>query len=150
MENDKNDHRFHLYFTHNNLLYGSIYFSVRHCINATWLNDRDQFLHPNEGWQTDIEFQNDCLAFTLFDRQNRITNTAGLNHWIPFTEQEVNAQNKFESNFMTDYIKGKIKIENKTKLFGTTDNKMLKREFSEEAKAVFDAGISKVGTTMVK
>ncbi len=140
IENDKNDHRFHLYFTHNNLLYGSIYFSVRHCINATWLNDRDQFLHPNEGWQTDIEFQNDCLAFTLFDRQNRITNTAGLNHWIPFTEQEVNAQNKFESNFMTDYIKGKIKIENKTKLFGTTDNKMLKREFSEEAKAVFDAG----------
>lgn len=27
-----------------NLIIVSIYFAVRHCIEATWLNDRDQFL----------------------------------------------------------------------------------------------------------
>ena len=29
----------------------TVYFSVRHCMPATWLNDRDQFLYPNDGWQ---------------------------------------------------------------------------------------------------
>jgi len=140
LENDKNDHRFHLYLTKDNLLNGSIYFTVRHCIEATWLNDRDQFLHPNNGWETDFDFHNDCLAFTLFHSQTRITSQEGVNHWIPFTEQEVNAQNRFESNFMTDFINGKIKIDNKTNLFGTIENQTFKREFSEEAKAVFDAG----------
>jgi hypothetical protein len=140
LENDKNDHRFHLYFTKNNLLNGSIYFTVRHCIEATWLNDRDQFLSPNDSWKNDIEFQNDCLAFTLFHSQTRITSQVGTNHWIPFAEQEVNAQNRFESHFMTDFINGKIKIENETDLFGNGTNQFKKREFSEEAKGVFDSG----------
>lgn len=121
-----------------NLIKASIYFSVRKCIPATWLNDRDQFLKPNDGWQTDFEFQNDCLAYTLFN--NNIQSSYGTNHWIPFTEQEVNAQNRFESHFMTDFINGKIKIENETNLFGTTENQAVKRTFSEEATAVFDAG----------
>jgi hypothetical protein len=94
------------FISHENLIHSSIYFTVRHCIEATWLNDRDQFLYLNDGWQTDKEFQNDCLAFTLF--RNNITTSLGTNHWIPFTEQEVNAQAKFESNFMTDFMKGKI------------------------------------------
>lgn len=133
-------------FTQNNLINGSIYFAVRHCIEANWLNDRDQFVFPNGSWQTDTEFQNDCLAFTLFDAQNRITSSVGINHWIPFTEQEVNAQNRFESHFMTDFINGKIKIEEENSLFGRETEEMLqqaqhdKREFSEEATAVFDAG----------
>ena len=76
----------------------------------------------------------------MFHTQNRITNSDGTNHWIPFTEQEVNAQNRFESNFMSDFINGKIKTENETNLFGTAENKTLKREFSPEATAVFDAG----------
>jgi len=97
------------FINNNNLIETSIYLSVRHCIDATWLNDRDQFLYPNEGWQTDLEFQNDCLAYTLFHGQNKITSQYGVNHWIPFTEQEVNAQAKFASNFMTNFIKGKIK-----------------------------------------
>ena len=142
----------------------SVYLSVRHCIDATWLNDRDQFLYPNDGWKNDLEFQNDCLAFTLFHGQNRITSSEGTNHWIPFTEYEVNAQAKFESNFMTNFIKGKIKQEvTTTDLFSTScqpelvsgSNEMLKQvqhdtnigvrndktlEFSEEATAVFDAG----------
>lgn len=102
------------------------------------MNDRDQFLHPNENWENDTEFQNDSLTYTLFN--NDIQSGYGTNHWIPFTEQEVNAQNRFESNFMTDFINGKTKIENETNLFGTTENQILKREFSEDAKAVFEAG----------
>lgn len=121
-----------------NLIESLIYYAVRHCIPATWLNDRDQFLHPKNGWQNDYEFQNDCMAFSLFN--NDIQSEFGTNHWIPFTEQEVNAQNRFESHFMTDFINGKIKIENETNLFGTTENQTVKRTFSEEATAVFEAG----------
>ena len=129
-------------FRTNNLIQGLIYFSVRNCIDATWLNDRDQYLYPNDGWQSDIEFNNDCLAYALFHGQNRITNHDGINHWIPFTEQEINAKAKFESNFMTDFIKGKIKKDSSNgTLFQNeelTESKPL--VFSEEATAVFDAG----------
>ncbi|MCI7337048.1 MAG: hypothetical protein MSH41_00390 [Bacteroidales bacterium] len=90
-----------------NVVLFSIYFSVRQCIEATWLNDRDQFLYPNDGWQEDKEFQSDCLAFTLFHGQNRISCEQGVNHWIPFTEAEVDAKEKFDSHFMTDFIAGR-------------------------------------------
>lgn len=129
--------------TKDNLIESSIYFAVRHCIEATWLNDRDQFLFPNDKWKSDSDFQNDCLAFTLFS--NNIQSQFGTNHWIPFTELEVNARSKFESNFMTDFIAGKLKIENETQdLFSQEKSKKeaKKLEFSEEAKLVFDAGKS--------
>jgi hypothetical protein len=132
--------------TQSNLIEMSIYISVRHCIDQTWLNDRDQFLYPNDGWETDTEFQNDCLAFTLFHSQNRITSKEGINHWIPFTEQEVNAQEKFESHFMTDFIKGKPKPPHKSSftlsiLFEPeVSYNRAPLKFSEEATAVFDAG----------
>ena len=64
----------------NNLFIFCIYFSVRKCIASTWLNDRDQFLYPNEGWQADSEFQNNCLVFTLVHGQNRISSTEGINY----------------------------------------------------------------------
>jgi len=121
-----------------NLIPISIYYSVRKCLDQTWINDRDQFVVPNSNWNQDFEFQNDCLCYTIFN--TNIQAQFGLNHWIPFTEQEVNAQNRFESNFMSDFINGKIKTENETYLFGTTENQIFKREFSEEAKDVFDAG----------
>ncbi len=125
-----------------------LYFSVRHCIPANWLNDRDQFLYPNDGWKTDTQFQNDCLAFALFDGQNRITQNDGINHWIPFTEKEINAKEKFASNFMTDFIKGKLKVEKSTDdLFNQENQNNPKNhgsdnvlQFSPEATAVFDAG----------
>ena len=126
--------------TDKNIIEVSIYLSVRKCINQSWLNDRDQFLWPKDDWKTDFEFQNDCLANTLFHSSNKIRCHNYTNNWIPFTEQEVNAQNRFESNFMTDFINGKIKTENETNLFGTDTNQTLKRVFSEEAKNVFDAG----------
>ena len=131
-----------IWINKDNLIPVSIYFSVRKAIEANWLNDRDQFLNPNNNWKADKEFQNDCLTFTLFS--NNIQTKFGVNHWIPFTENEVNAKEKFESNFMTDFIKGKIKLEQKNEgqLFsGETiqnDNKPL--VFSEEATEVFNAG----------
>ncbi|MDR2692318.1 MAG: hypothetical protein LBB73_08545, partial [Dysgonamonadaceae bacterium] len=104
-----------------NLIGGCIYFTVRLCIEPTWLNNRDQFLFPDNGYKTDMEFQNDCLIFTLFHGQNRISSNDGVNHWIPFTEQEVNASEKFDSCFMSNYLKGKT--------------------FSSEADSVLKAGL---------
>jgi hypothetical protein len=34
--------------TDKNLIEVGVYFAVRKCIEQTWLNDRDQFLFPNE------------------------------------------------------------------------------------------------------
>jgi hypothetical protein len=128
------------------IIYDSIFFTVQSGTEANWLNDRDQFLYPNESWKTDFIFQNDCLAYALFDGHNRISNSDGINYWIPFTEQEVKAQDKFANNFMTDFILGKLKFEQNAQntlfaneaISGVYDNQP--RQFSIEAKAVFDAG----------
>jgi len=127
--------------THDNLIIMCVYFTVRHCIEADWLNDRDQFLYPNNKWKKDIEFQNDCLAFTLFHGQNNISIKKGVNHWIPFSEKEVNAHEKFDSHFMLSFIGGKIIPNGYSDLFGQEKNEWCeKRVFSPEATAVFDAG----------
>ncbi len=130
-------------FTNNNIFQGCIYFTVRQVFEATWLNDRDQFLAPKDTWETDIIFQNDCIAFTLFHGQNRITSKDGINHWIPFTEKEVNAKESFESRFMAKFIAGKLKNDNENKLL--TKTKKVIRDtplvFSKEAKEVFEAGL---------
>jgi len=133
-----------IWITKDNLIPVSIYFSVRKAIEANWLNDRDQFLNPNENWKADKEFQNDCLTFTLFN--NNIQIKFGVNHWIPFTESEVNSKEKFESNFMSDFIKGKLKSEQQADgLFGDTMTNYFDinkpRQFSIEATAVFNAGL---------
>ncbi|MCS7029776.1 MAG: hypothetical protein NZ519_13535 [Bacteroidia bacterium] len=127
-------------FVGKNILQGCIYFAVRHCIKATWLNDRDQFLYPKGGWYEDVEFQNDCLAFTLFHGQNRISTRHGANHWIPFREEEVHCKNKFESHFMTDFIAGKIRYEGNGRLLDTERERTTPLMFSLEAQAVFEAG----------
>ena len=125
--------------TATNLIQISIYLSVRLCIEATWINDRDQFLYPNDLWEEDLEFQSDCLAFTLFHGQNRITSEEGINHWIPFSEREVEAKNNFESHFMKDFIDGKIKPKETKELL--TERISLKPiKFSKEAKEIFEAG----------
>ena len=124
--------------TKDNLIQTSIYYTVRRIIDANWLNDRDQFLFPKDSWITDLQFQNDCLAHTLFS--NNISSSFGTNNWIPFSEQEVSSQNRFESHFMTDFINGKIKKESESNLFGNETTQSVKRKFSEEAKDVFDAG----------
>lgn len=128
-----------------NLCQIGIYSFVVHCFPNTWLNDRDQFLYPNDGWKTDKEFQADCLCWTLFN--NNIQSKYGINHWIPFTESEINAQEKFESHFMVDFMSGKLtnsgKTENQTELFAPETESFVPTEpmqFSAEANAVFDAG----------
>ncbi|EGJ6309499.1 hypothetical protein INB53_000785 [Campylobacter upsaliensis] len=134
----------------NNLIVGAVYFAVRHCIKATWINDRDQFLAPNKKWEKDEEFQNDCLIFMLFHAQNRITAKEGINHFIPFSEKELNAAEAFESHFMLEFIQGKIKISNKKKKgqqeFNFQSDELEDTfiptkplEFSHEAKEVFKA-----------
>ena len=122
-----------------NLINACIYFAVRKSIPATWLNDRDQFLYPNDGWKTDNEFQNDCLTYTLFS--NNMQSEYGINYWIPFTEYEVASRDKFDSNFMTDYIAGRIEKTVVNELFENTEAaRTTPLVFSAEAKAVFDAG----------
>ncbi|MFN7238934.1 MAG: hypothetical protein ACK5UE_01365, partial [Chitinophagales bacterium] len=125
-----------------NLIETSIYFTVRHCIDATWLNDRDQFLYPNDNWEKDIEFQRDCFTYTLFS--NNIQSKYGTNHWIPFTEEEVNAKERFESHFMTDFISSGMRSEIKKDIFNSVEEPIATYKsipkFSDEAKAVFDAG----------
>ena len=130
----------------NNLIVGAVYFSVRHCIKATWINHNDQFLNPNKKWEKDTEFHSDCLAFMLFHGKNRITAKDGTNHFIPFSEKDIDAAEAFESYFMQDFLQGKIKQDSKS-----TDSKSLFKDeldfiptkpliFSDEAKEVLQAG----------
>jgi len=137
-----------------NLFVVAVYFAVRTVIKAEWHNDRDQFLYPSLECMTDLLFQTDCLAFLLFS--NYIRSQYGTNHWIPFTEDEVDAKEKFESHFMTDFIRGRLaprelrmtndELRNKSK--GTLGDLAKEKSFvpteplvfSPEATAVFDAG----------
>lgn len=99
----------------NNIWQAAVVFSVRRLIIPTWLNDRDQFLQPT-GELSD-EFKNDCLIWMLFNRNNRAASANDLewngqkwsivNHFIPFTEEDVGATGRFESDFMVQYLKGK-------------------------------------------
>ncbi|EAI7933224.1 hypothetical protein CRG15_00540 [Campylobacter coli] len=131
-----NNHNHTNIISYQNLLQTSIYFSVRHAINATWINDRDQFLYPNDLYKNDDEFKSDCLAFMLFHGQNRISAKEGINHFIPFSEKELGiTKEAFESDFMYKFIKGKIKDENS--LFG---DELVKIEFSLEAQELLKAG----------
>ena len=126
-------------FSQDNFFIGCIYFYVRHCIPHNWINNNDQFLYPNDNWEKDLEFQSDCLTFTLFHGHNRITSEEGINHWIPFSEAEVGAKNNFESHFMKDFIDGKIKPK-ETKELLTERRSPKPIKFSKEAKDIFEAG----------
>jgi hypothetical protein len=98
-----------------NLVKSSIIFSIRRLIKPTWLNDRDQFLQPSQPL-TD-EFKNDCLIWMLFNGSNLSASANDLewngkkwsivNHFIPFTEAEVGAPDRFESDFMVKYLADK-------------------------------------------
>ena len=98
--------------TNYNLWQAAIVFSVRRLIIPTWLNDRDQFLKPDKPLSE--EFKNDCLIWMLLNRSNRTASANNLqwngktwsivNHFIPYTETEVNAPDRFESDFMVKYL----------------------------------------------
>ena len=104
------------YLTPDNLWQAAIVFAMRRAIRPTWLNDRDQFLQPSEPLSD--EFKIDCLLWMLFNRCNRTAGANDLvwgdkswslvNHFIPYTEAEVNAPDRFESDFMVQYLADKI------------------------------------------
>ncbi|MCR2065635.1 hypothetical protein [Campylobacter helveticus] len=147
----KQQERYCVYVSLATLIPFSVYFSVRHCIPHTWINHNDQFLNPNKKWEKDTEFHSDCLIFMLFHGKNRITSKVGINHFIPFSEKEINAAEAFESHFMLEFIQGKIKISNKKKK-GQQEFDFQSDEledtfiptkpliFSDEAKEVLQAG----------
>lgn len=95
-----------------NLHSAAVVFAVRRLIKPTWLNDRDQFLQPS-GPLTD-EFKSDCLAWMLFNSSNLTAGADGLhwddrewsltNHFIPYTEGQVGAKGRFESDFMARHV----------------------------------------------
>lgn len=144
MNEKTNRHGKFIFINSKNLITISIYLSVRLCIEADWLNDRDQFLYPKNTWEDDTEFKNDCLAFTLFHSQNKISSEQGLNHWIPFTEMQLNAKDSFASHFMTDFLSGKVKktTSDNDSLFSSGTKSSSPLKFSSEANAVFEAGLS--------
>ena len=116
------------YVTTANLWQAAVIFSVRRLVRPTWLNDRDQFLQPTT--QLSDEFKNDCLIWMLFNRCNKTASANDLewedtrwsivNQFIPYTESEVDAPERFESDFMVQYLADKA--------------------LSYEAKALLDAG----------
>lgn len=116
------------YLDDENLWQAAIVFSVRRLIKPTWLNDRDQFLQPT-GVLTE-EFKTDCLIWMLFNGSNLTASANDLewndkkwsivNHFIPFTEEEVGSPERFESDFMVQYMADKT--------------------FSNEAKNVLEEG----------
>ncbi|MDQ6952457.1 MAG: hypothetical protein Q9M15_02905 [Mariprofundaceae bacterium] len=103
------------FVTDKNLWQAAIVFSVRRLIKPTWLNDRDQFLQPTEPLTP--AFKHDCLIWMLFSGSNLTASADGLqwndktwsivNHFIPFSETEVNAPSRFESDFMVQYLADK-------------------------------------------
>ena len=131
------------WITPKNLIEMAVFFAVRLVIPASWQNDRDQFLYPNDDWKSDGHFQQNCLVYTLFSNANNIQSQHGTNHWIPFTEEEVNAQERFESHFMSDYLAGKIQPEapQQGNLFEKAkEEEAASAMLSDEAQAVMDAG----------
>ena len=106
----------------------AVMFTVRRLIKPTWINDRDQFLQPSV--ELPQEFKDDCLVWMLFNGSNLTASANGLewngrtwsivNHFIPFTEDEVDAPERFESDFMVRQLGA--------------------RTLSSEAQSVLDAG----------
>lgn len=158
-----NRHGIFIDISQNDLIQMCVYLAVRQCIPQSWLNDRDQFLFPNDGWQSDREFQADCLAFTLFHGQNRISCAQGVNNWIPFTEDQVGSKKAFKSNFMSsfiaDFLTGKVCVSGgglfdggvagaapaegvaEDAASGCSEGEASPAKFSPQAQAVYDAGL---------
>lgn len=117
---------FHI--TPENFEKATVVFAVRQLIKHSWINHNDQFLQPLAPLSN--EFKNDCLLWMLFHGKNLSASADDLewngkkwtivNHFIPYTEEEVDAPDRFESDFMVQYLADKT--------------------LSAEATAVLDAG----------
>lgn len=125
-----------------NLVACCVYLAVRRVIRPNWLNNKDQFLHPTENWIDDYEFQSDCIIYSIFTSQNKITTEHGENHWIPFTESEVNSKGSFNYHTISDFLRGKI---NKNLVASSLhmgfSNRDIINSLSLEASSVYNAGL---------
>ncbi len=121
-----------------NLWQAALILAVRKLVKPTWVNDRDQFLQPTEPLTE--EFKSDCLIWMLFNGSNLTASANDLewngkkwsivNHFIPYTEEEVNAPDRFESDFMVRYL-------STLQGFGTLEGIAA---LSTEAKQVYEEG----------
>ena len=138
------------YVTSENLWQAAIVFSVQHLIKHTWINHNDQFLQPTETLTE--EFKTDCLIWMLFHGKNLTASANDLewngkkwsivNHFIPYTEAEVNAPDRFESDFMVQYLASPIPSKGGAQSDETnTDSENTRLSaMSAEAKQVYEAG----------
>lgn len=127
------------FVTYDNLEKAAIIFSVRRLIKLTWINDRDQFLQPNQ--ELPESFKNDCLIWMLFHGSNLTASADNLewdgrkwslvNHFIPFSETEVGANDRFESDFMVEYLKNK-KLSKEAKAVLREGRELWKAYFTEK------------------
>jgi hypothetical protein len=131
-------HKGAIYVTKENLWQVAIIFTVRRIIKPNWLNDRDQFLQATEILSE--EFKNDCLIWMLFNGSNLTASANNLewngkrwnivNHFIPFSETEVGSPERFESNFMVNYLSKKTLSEEAKKVL-VEGKKLWKNYFSQ-------------------
>lgn len=154
-------HKGTIFVEKENLNQTAVVFAVRRLIKPTWINDRDQFLQPN--CELDLEFQNDCLIYMLFSGSNLTASANDLewngqkysiiNHFIPFSEEELDAPSAFESDFMLKYIKNlKFSIEAKAVLKEAKElwRFYFKSEFSRSIKENLKLNRADVGWYQVR
>ncbi|MEM5877496.1 MAG: hypothetical protein QXF12_01325 [Candidatus Aenigmatarchaeota archaeon] len=96
--------------TEQNFLETCVYFSVRHSLDNTWINNRDLFYYPNEDFINDKEFIGDCVVYAIFHTQNKISAKKGINHYIPYKEDEVMPRERFQSRFVYEIINNPQKV----------------------------------------
>lgn len=102
-----------LFVTETNLWQVACVFAARRLVKHTWINHNDQFLQPDQ--PIPDEFVSDALIYMLFNGKNLTAGANNLswngrkwslvNHFIPFTETEVDAPERFESDFMVRYLR---------------------------------------------
>ncbi len=144
------------YVNPENLWQAAIVFSVRRLAKPTWLNDRDQFLQPTEPLSN--EFKSDCLIWMLFNRQNRTASANDLewngkkwsivNHFIPFTEEEVGAPDRFESDFMVRYLQNLDRVLNPIKVGGSLS--LEAQQVMQEGKKLWQAYFAQTDVRSVR
>lgn len=149
------------FVTAENLWKAAVVFAVRRLVKPTWLNDRDQFLQPTQPL-TEI-FKSDSLIWMLFNGSNLSAGAKNLewdgrkwnllNNFIPFTEEEVGASNRFDSNFMSEYI-AKLKLSSEAKLVLEEGRKIWKlyhsNKFDKRIRDEFKLNCSSVGWYQIR
>jgi hypothetical protein len=147
--------------TRDNLRQSAVVFTARRLVRQTWLNDRDNFLAPISD-VTD-EFANDCLVWMLFSNANLTVgadnilwdgkNWSLINHFVPYTESEVGAHNRFTSDFMSTHL-STLTLSNEARKVLAEGKKVWKAFFeTKDEKAIrdkFHLGRADVGWLQVR